>query len=111
MYPHPIRLREPWAREPREQVGLRLRRGFNRPPISTGEGVWIVCDGLQADAVVMLDDVPLGEAAAAKDFWERDVTALLTDHHELTFDFAAAPVVDGLPWREVRLEVRLAGGT
>ena len=108
MYPHPIRLREPWSREPLGESGLRLRRGFHRPTITAGERVWMVCDGLNADAVASFDGRLLGTIAASEQAWSHDVTELLVGRHELTFDFAAMLPVDRLPWREVRLEVRLA---
>jgi hypothetical protein len=108
MYPHRIRLREPWTREPLEGGGLRLRRGFHRPTIQVGEHIKIVCEGVRADAVVSLDGEPLGMAEAAADQWSHDLTERLVDRHEVTIDFAVAPPGEGLPWREVRVEIRLS---
>jgi hypothetical protein len=107
LYPHRIRLRDPWTREPRDGGGLRLRRGFHRPTINVGERVWIVCEGLKSVAVASLDGSPLTSMSKADEPWSCDVTERLVDRHELTFDFAALPPGDELPWREVRLEVRL----
>jgi hypothetical protein len=107
MYPHRIRLREPWIREPLDGGGLRLCRGFHRPTINVGERVWIVCDGIQAEAAASLDGAPLGALSTNDEPWSCDVTERLVDRHELTIEFAASPPGDELPWREVRLEVRL----
>lgn len=93
--------------EPRDGGGLRLKRGFHRPTISDGERVWLVCEGPTSGAAVSLDDRSLGEVAAGQLLWSYDVTELLVERHELTFDVAATPADGGLPWREVRLEIRL----
>jgi hypothetical protein len=106
MYPHRIRLREPWTREPREGGGLRLRRGFHRPTISGEEKVWLVCESPTTASDVSLDGQTLGTVAADDKLWFRDITAQLVDRHELTFDVPATGG-DALPWREVRLEIRL----
>jgi hypothetical protein len=107
LYPHCIRLREPWTREPRDDGGLRLKRGFHRPTISGGERVWLVCEGPTCAASVMLDDRPLGDIVAGRTFWSHDVTELLVERHALTFDVTSSSTGDSLPWREVRLEIRL----
>lgn len=85
---------------------MRLQRGFHRPTISGGERVWLVCEGTTCEAVVSLDGNPLGEVAAGQALWSHEVTDRLVDRHVLTFD-VASPDGDALPWREVRLEIRL----
>jgi hypothetical protein len=90
--------------------GFWLQRWFNRPTISAGERVWIVCEGMSCDAVVRLDDKKLGTIAADGPLWSRDITEQLTDRHQLTFELAqrsAEELPSKLPWREVRLEIRL----
>jgi len=57
------------------------------------------------DAVVLLDDIDLGPIGAGEPLWSCDVTDRLVDRHELTFQLSAP--CDDLPWREVRLEIRL----
>lgn len=84
---------------------MRLCRGFHRPPISDGERIWIVCEAMTRDAVVRLDDTELGPIGPGERLWARDVTDQLDDRHELTFQLSEP--CDELPWREVRLEIRL----
>jgi hypothetical protein len=108
LYPHRIRLREPWEREPLAGGGLRYRRYFNAPTIVAGEAVWIVCETIVAVAAVSLNDAPLGNVAMTDSVWEHEVTPLVVTRNSLTFDFAAAPAGDNLPWTEVRLEIRRA---
>jgi hypothetical protein len=108
MYPHRIRLREPWSRSVIDDVGWPwFQRGFHRPTINVGERVWIVCEGLKYDAEVSLDGRKLGIARASDEVWSRDVTDHLSQRHELSFLFREYFDKDELPWREVRLEVRL----
>jgi hypothetical protein len=114
MYPHCIRLREPWTKYHTDDDGTQyLERGFHRPTISGGERVWLVCEKPNCGAVVFLDDRKLGVIQAGEGFWSWDVTERLLNRHNVKFQLLEWPSVwgeegsDELPWHEVRLEIRL----
>ncbi|MFY9342077.1 MAG: hypothetical protein WAT39_06295, partial [Planctomycetota bacterium] len=88
MYPHRIRLREPWQRET-VAGGMWFRRFFNRPTISDGERVWVVCEQPKQNGVVHLDGVELGAIESDSSVWCADVTGRLKDRHELVFEMGA----------------------
>ena len=107
MPPHRIRLRRPWRCEPSGD-GACYRRGFHRPTNADGEAIFLVCEGVAADAVVGLNGVRLGAiSTAAAAPWRCDVTGRLMPQNELALELAAEPPVGNaeLPWRDVRLEI------
>jgi len=100
-YPHRIRLRDPWKREPLAQ-GARCSRRFGYPGrIDSDERVWLTVSGVGARVEVSLNGQMLGTHHAASSF-EHDVTALLLVHNELVMTFLEGDD----RWGEVALEVR-----
>jgi hypothetical protein len=116
MYPHRIRLRGPWERQPAVDGGQRYRRRFGYPGrIDAHERVWLTFAGIGGRAVVWLNDCLLGchpplypppRAGGDKggDF-EFEVTALLRPRNELVVDVEGT-VDQGGSWGEVALEIR-----
>lgn len=111
MYPHPIRLRDPWESEPAGDGAVRHRRYFNSPTgLSPREQVWLVIEGSAGLATVALNgaelsDTPnLDEAAEQGTTWSCDVTRLIATRNELIVSTAAEPAGRR---GEVRLEIRL----
>jgi hypothetical protein len=86
---------------------VRLCRGFHRPTSDAAEKVWLVCEAPTASIEIFLDGRPLGATTAGEPLWAYELTPLLVARHELTLDVAGSTPDDPLPWREVRLEIRL----
>lgn len=101
---------------------VAFRRRFGRPTgIDDGQRVWLVCEGANARATLVLNGEPLGEVSGPSAPSEFDVTARLHERNELTAtvefphptgglancDEGAATLVGGLTG-EVRLEIRAA---
>lgn len=107
MYPHPIRLRDPWERSSEDGERTVYRRYFHAPTISPGERVFVVVEGLRAAATVTLNGMPLGEWIESDGPQEFEISSLVVPRNELTLSIptasAAAPTG---PWTEVRLEIR-----
>lgn len=101
MYPHRIRLRDPWQCETLEGGRVYWRRRFGYPGrIDDCERVWLTFSGVASAAAIRLNDQPLGTAGGDFEF---EVTALLRQRNEVVVEMA---VGDGLPWDEVAMEVR-----
>src|SRR5947208_14994336 len=102
-YPHPIRLRGPWAREPlAEAAGRgRFRRRFGYPGrIDDFERVWLTFVGLDGDVSVWLNGCFLGRHERASGGFEYEVTSLLTSRNEVVVE------ASGESPGEVAMEVR-----
>jgi hypothetical protein len=104
MYPHRIRLRDPWVCEPLP-AGARFRRRFGYPGrIDAHERVWLTFAGLRGRADVWLNGQILGRHDAGSGPFEHEVTALLRPRNEVVIE------VDGVTAAglggEVALEVR-----
>ncbi|MCE9604623.1 MAG: hypothetical protein K8U03_06920 [Planctomycetia bacterium] len=110
MYPHPIRLREPWESEPSGEGSTRHRRFFNTPTgLGPREQVWIVIEGAVGLTTVSLNGTELkavesNDAAEQGPAWSSDVTRLVATRNELVIVTAAEPTGRR---GEVRLEIRL----
>jgi hypothetical protein len=105
MYPHRIRLREPWKHDDltASEGPICFSRRFGYPGrIDADERVWLVVEELTAPATVMLNSAALGPALGTAEY---DVTSLLLPRNEVVIEMpvTAGP---GLPWQEVCLEVR-----
>ena len=99
-YPHRIRLRDPWQREPLPSGGTRYRRGFQCPTgLDSQERVWLVIEGGTPYAV-SLNGEPLQAFAASDRIVAYEITARLRPRNELQIDQAGE-------LGEVRLEIRL----
>jgi hypothetical protein len=104
MYPHVIRLREPWSHFPIED-GERYERAFNCPTgLDDREQVWLVVEGLSQEADVSCNRQRLGYGKKV----ECDITAVLALRNVLQIDLPVAKSEDTVsPPGEVRLEIRL----
>ncbi|MGH7171568.1 MAG: hypothetical protein ACRELG_14930 [Gemmataceae bacterium] len=104
MYPHRIRLRGPWRREPSRFPGrVRFRRAFGYPGrIDAYERVWLTFAAIGGVAEVRLNNHLLGHIATASEF---EVTPLLRTRNELVVEIEGDAEQNGL-WGEVALEVR-----
>ncbi len=103
MYPHRIRLRDPWQHEPRPDASscARSRRRFGYPGrIDPHERVWLVLQGVGSPAAVSLNGVELGRVEGDAEF---EVTAHLRPRNEVVL---VGPGNDGVSFAEVALEVR-----
>ena len=101
MYPHRIRLREPWQRDPVvDHLGqARASRRFGYPGrIDEYERVWLTLTGILGPARVSVNGTTVGEADGDREF---EVTSLLRPRNELILE---APNV--VVFKEVALEVR-----
>jgi hypothetical protein len=106
-YPHRIRLREPWEREPIEGGGgrLRCRRKFGAPGrIDAHERLWLTLSGFAGTVDVWLNNQHLDRAHGPVEF---EVTTLLSRRNELILEFDSPPATEP-PWGEVALEIRCA---
>ena len=100
-YPHRIRLREPWQRNPLGQ-GVRCSRRFGYPGrIDSDERVWLTVSGVSGPVEVSLNGHRLGAHDGSTSV-EYDVTALLGVRNELVLTFPNG----GDRWDEAALEVR-----
>jgi hypothetical protein len=102
-YPHPIRLRGPWASEVlADPVGRkRFRRRFGYPGrIDDFERVWLTFAGLEGDVSVWLNGQFLGRHENAPPGFDCEVTALLKARNEVVVE------TSGESPGEVALEVR-----
>jgi hypothetical protein len=103
MYPHRIRLRGPWGREPSGFTGrVRFCRSFGYPGrIDAYERVWLTFAWTGGEAEVRLNNHLLGHISAASEF---EVTPLLWPRNQLVIEVEGA-AEQGLPG-EVALEIR-----
>jgi hypothetical protein len=103
MYPHRIRLRGPWQREPLAGFAgrVRFRRRFGYPGrIDDYERVWLTFAAVVGSAEVQLNGQPLGRFEGGDA--EFDVTTLLRARNEVIVEVESSAEVCG----EVALEVR-----
>lgn len=128
MYPHRIRLRGPWECEPlgpdappprrvimpgrwadADLAGFhgsaRFVRKFGYPGKADPEleHIWLTCDGCTGCREICLNGKHL--ATLANDFFEFDVTALLTARNQLEVVIEGETDAAGL-WGDVALEIR-----
>ncbi len=102
-YPHPIRLRGPWAYEPlADSTGRgRFRRRFGYPGrLDDFERVWLTFAGLEGDVSVWLNGQFLGRHENASGGFEYEVTSLLAARNEVVVE------AGGESPGEVAMEVR-----
>lgn len=100
LYPHLIRLRDPWQAEPLEAGRTRYRRVFQKPTgLDEPERVWLVIDGA-GPGTVAFNGQPLGEIAPAGRLTFFDITPRLQVRNEIELQLAG-------PLGDVRLEIRL----
>ncbi len=86
MYPHRIRLREPWECEPLSDLSGRVsfRRRFNWvSALAPHERVWLTFAGADGSAEVLLNGLLLGRQERAGEPFEFEVTSLLRSRNEL----------------------------
>src|SRR5262245_52443338 len=95
MYPHRIRLRDPWQHD----AGRLLRRFGYPGRIDAHERVWLTLAGVEAPVRVLLNDAPLGHG---KGDFEFEITPLLRSRNELALEAEDEPI----HFREVAMEVR-----
>ncbi len=107
MYPHVIRLREPWQRYI-IPGGVRHQRGFNSPTgLDDREQVWLVVEEVSHAAVVFCNGQSLGHVAPGE-CGEFSIKELLSPRNEVKIEMQTAKQeqtdasVDG-----VCLEIRL----
>src|SRR5262249_54240836 len=89
MYPHRIRLRGPWDREPLPSGDgrFRFRRRFGFPGrLDDYERVWLTVAGIAGDVSVWLNGQLLGRQENATDGFEFEVTALLRPRNEVVIE-------------------------
>jgi hypothetical protein len=123
MYPHRIRLRGPWQREPLERgagdnpVGpnsallpnltsrVRFRRRFGYPGRIDGyERVWLTFAGIEGSAEVRLNGRPLGRFEGTAGPAEFEVTSFLSSRNELVVEVESGGAV--ATCGDIALEVR-----
>lgn len=86
MYPHRIRLRDPWECEPLTDGRARFRRRFGYPgQIDAFERVWLTFAHVEGTAQATLNGTVLGQGEGAFEF---EVTALLQPRNELVVEAA-----------------------
>jgi hypothetical protein len=127
MYPHRIRLRDPWDAEPLDPHGetrrvvmparfgecglgeyrkVRFSRRFGRPrQIDGHERVWLVGEGLEGQAEISLNARHLVAHCGCDGPFEIPVSDLLTERNELAIEIEVGEPGGGL-WGDVALEIR-----
>lgn len=100
MYPHRIRLRQAWQRQPEGADEISISRRFGFPGrIDSHERVWLTLAGLRGPSEIWLNTIYVGRGRGDLEF---DVTPLLHSRNEVTIKTAPAdPSFD-----EVSLEIR-----
>ena len=111
IYPHVIRLREPWQRVAAEGA-VSHRRAFNCPTgLDERERVWVVIRDVPAPGVVSLNGCHVGRLTGGGQLGEFDVTDHLASRNRLAIDVETDnPHATGKLLGEVQLEIRLANG-
>jgi hypothetical protein len=108
MYPHQIRLRDPWEREPLSDSSgrIRFRRRFSWvAALAPHERVWLTFAGAEGSAEVTLNGLLLGRQGRPGEKFEFEVTSLLRTRNEL--DLVVDPGGSaGASRGDVALEVR-----
>lgn len=101
---------------------VRYRRAFHAPPLSEGEAVWLVVDGVDALGSAALNGEPLGPIPGYAAPAQFDITQRVRPYNLLAIEVKMPPAADeqagtlrpgraGMPGGligEVRLEVRRA---
>jgi hypothetical protein len=106
MYPHRIRLRDPWVCEPLP-MGARFRRRFGYPGrIDAHERVWLTFAGARGRADVWLNGHALGRHDAGSGPFEHEVTALLRPRNEVVVEVDGTAEAGRPTLQEVALEIR-----
>jgi len=108
IYPHIIRLRQPWQRTMQDD-GVRYQRRFNCPTgLDQREQVWLVVRGLSAGAHLSCNGNNLIHGTADHELVEADITERLQPSNLLSIDLPgpADSAHSDLP-AEVQLEIRL----
>lgn len=88
------RLPGDWSRELGAEFRGRVRytRAFNQPTnLDPHEHVWLVIDGVDAAAAVVLNGQELGQTAGYARLFERDVTVIVERRNELVVDVELPP--------------------
>ena len=108
MYPHRIRLRQPWQTE-RASDSIRFTRGFNRPTgLDPQESLWLVIESTAASGTASLNNSLLGSVVADRQETSFDITPQLENRNNITIELNLADNEPPPVLGEVRLEVRLA---
>ena len=86
MYPHQIRLRDPWECEPLSDSSGRIR--FHRrfrwvAALAPHERVWLTFAGADGSAEVTLNGLLLGQQERSGEPFEFEVTSLLRTRNDL----------------------------
>jgi hypothetical protein len=112
IYPHVMRLREPWRRSGHDGR-IRHQRNFNWPAaLDDREQLWLVVESVIGSAEFKCNDALLGEKAEHCPQAEFEITSLISDRNEITIDVTMSGEQDATPlFGAVRLEVRLAPAT
>lgn len=106
MYPHRIRLRDPWDYEPLANDRARFTRRFGYPGrIDADERVWLTCAGWTGRADLLLNGSVLARDQDGARPFECDVTALLRPRNQVVFEIAGTGARADL-CGEVALEIR-----
>ncbi len=108
MYPHVIRLREPWGRSELDSR-VRHRRSFNwLNKLDQREQLWLVVESVADAGEFVCNDTLLGQVHQATSLAEFEITDLISAQNEITIDIAGRQRrADSPSIGAVRLEVRL----
>ncbi len=87
---HRIRLRGAWSIERSDDGSAVFERSFGSPrTLDDGETVWLVCDGVPGQGVVLLNGMRIGDVIAGNAF-EADVTAVMRTRNSIRFEVGRA---------------------
>ena len=108
MYPHVIRLRNPWDRTVCDDGALHSRR-FNSPTgLDVREQVWVVVEGLQLAARIACNGNEVGQVTDGNESGEFNITGCLKSRNDLQIKVAGGDhAQEQAVFDSVRLEIRL----
>ena len=83
---HRIRLRGAWRIERCDDGSATFERSFGSPrTLDDGERVWLVCDAVPGNGVVLVNGIRIGDAVAGSAF-EADVTGVMRTRNCVRFE-------------------------
>lgn len=101
---HRIRLRGAWHIERAADSSAIFERSFGSPrTLDAGETVWLVCDRVPGNGVVLVNGKKIGDAAAGSGF-EGEVTSMMQARNSVRFELVG---IGEAELGEVGLEFRL----
>ena len=108
MYPHVIRLRDPWNRTS-DGAAVELARRFNSPTgLDVREQLWLVVRGLQLPASIACNGIECGQLDGKNELGEFEITGCLRPRNEVRIRVTGDDhLLKQLAFESVHLEIRL----